>query len=197
MRAKDITVGQAYLTSTSNDWAEYGSQIERKIALSPHPFIWEPRRHGTEPVTVQSIAPDAPEQYANVQTVRTGDVKPSSGWTKPYKYGTAYAGVLMVTVDEDGTPTGPAHVVSLRTIRATYDDGTALIRETQAARAADRRAARLREHVTADRFVAARDKVKPAHEYTIRCHDGDVRMPLAEFERIAALAAAAIADRTS
>jgi hypothetical protein len=201
MKAKDLTVGETYLVSNVNDWDLSPHRITRKVLLSAEPHRYESAGWGfsartVDTVAVRTLATDAAviERYGDVTTVDTGDVRPNgTKWTLTYSGGNDYVGALMVAVDENGNPDGPAHVVALRDIRDTYEHGTAVIQERQRARAKAKRERAQRENDRQARFYSARDSVRPSNTWDIRMYDERVSMSLEEFERIAALAARALA----
>lgn len=201
MKAKDLAAGETYLVSNVNDWDLYPHRITRKVLLSTEPHRYEPAgwntRRTVDTVAVRTLATDAAviERYGNVATVDTGDVRPNgTKWTLTYSGGNYYVGALMVAVDENGNPDGPAHVVALRDIRDTYEHGTAVIRERQRTRAKAQRERAQRENDRQARFDNARDSVQPTNTWDIRMYDGRVSMSLEEFERIAALAAESLRE---
>lgn len=205
MKAKDLAAGETYLVSNVNDWEDSPHRITRKVLLSTLPHRYESAGRGysartVDTVAVRSLATDAAviERYGNVATVDSGDVRPNgTKWTLAYSGGNDYVGALMVAVDENGDPDGPAHVVALRDIRDTYEHGTAVIRERQRARAKAKREKAQRENDRQRRFDTARDSVQPSSTWDIRMYDARVSMSLEEFERIAALAAQALAENAA
>lgn len=203
MKRTDLVIGETYLVSSSNDWIDTAYRNERVMLLSDQPFEYSNRgsarfirTEAPAPLdTVADITDQAPEGFDTVEVVR--GTKPSrDGWKQPGVSSIVYTervGALMVAVDEHGRPSGLAGVRRLRDIRDTYENGSAAIRaasraRTQAERARREaeRARRETERSHADRLDAAKAKAGSG-EYAVTMYQGQVRMSLAEYERIVAL----------